>query len=464
MKVRAVILAGGGGSRLWPLSRSNSPKQFLGIFGHESLFQRTLKRTLQLFSAPDIFIITSFEYRFRTFNQIDFVKGLSRKQKFFLKKNILFEPAPRSTLGAVLFVLKNLEVKCQGKEVFVVFPSDHIISPLVSFRLSVKKGIKLAKEKKIVALGVRPSGAISDYGYILPQPQSSPGGIFAIKTFVEKPSVAKARALIKEGALWNCGIFCFRKDVFENELEKVNPLFFKIYQKDKSVFNREFSSLPVQSLDYGLMEKTSLGWGVRLEGEWSDLGTWESFFSFFPRHQRGKYKTQSLSFLNAHNCEVWADKLVVAAGVKDLLVVDSTDALLLLKKGKSSYVKEIVRYLGEKKYPEVNNNIKVWRPWGYYMLLQRGEGYKVKEIFLYPHKCLSLQRHKYRSEHWNIVEGTAKIILGRKTIILRKNRSIFVKRGQKHKLCNPSSCWLRIIEVQIGNYLEEDDIERFDSY
>ncbi|MBN2119858.1 MAG: mannose-1-phosphate guanylyltransferase/mannose-6-phosphate isomerase [Candidatus Omnitrophica bacterium] len=456
MKKIALILAGGKGTRLWPLSRENYPKQFVEFKEGKSLFQLTLRRMLSCFKSGDIYIVSSEKYKFTIFNQIDFLKSVPKRSRRALKQNLIFEPAPKNTAPSILFSIKYLEQQrgVNYNPIFYVFPSDHIIEPVVKFRKYLKKAERLAKAGRVVVFGVPCKYPKEGYGYILAGKDNS------VAKFVEKPSLKKAKSLLARGAFWNSGIFCFSKNVFLKELSKFKPQIYKFYKFDLDSLRESFTRVPKDSIDYAIMQKTKTASYIKFDLTWSDLGSWDSFLSLYPDLKIGKVES-----LDSKDCFVYSkSRLVSLVGLRDLVIVDSPDSLLVVKKGLSDRVKELVEILNKKKEPAIKDSLTVYRPWGYYTILHEEKGYKVKEIGVYPKKYISLQRHRFRSEHWNVVEGKAQIILGKKKTGVNKNESVFVPKGKLHKVYNPANNTLKIIEVQIGKYLGEDDIRRFDSY
>jgi len=459
--MKAIILAGGKGTRLWPLSRENYPKQFVEFINGESLFQLTLKRTLSYFDKKDIIIVTSLSYKFHTVNQIESTKGISVRVKKILEKNIILEPYPKSTLPAVMLAIKSLPEKCRD-EVFFVFPSDHIIEPPGKFKQSLNKAGRIAESGYIVVFGVRPARPNVGYGHILAGEKVLGG--FKVKKFVEKPSLSRIKSMMNKHVYWNAGIFAFKGSLFLEELRSYAPRIFHYSRLSYKSLMKSFSSVPSDSIDYAIMQKTKRACLVEFKARWSDLGSWESVWEYFSRGENN-LSIGKAEFFNSEGCFSFSkDKLISLLGMRDMLIVESSDSILVMKKGHSNKVKELTQYLKKKNISHIEDSLTVYRPWGYYTILNENNGYKVKEIGIYPKKFVSLQKHKYRSEHWNIVKGKAEITLGNKRFVVSKNESIFVPKGIKHKVYNPTNKMAVIIEVQIGSYLGEDDIRRYTAY
>ena len=460
MKKYAMILVGGSGTRLWPMSRKNYPKQFVEFKDGKSLFQMTILRLLAIFKASEIVLVSGADYKFTICNQIDMIDGLLAADKSKLKKNLVLEPCARNTLPAIMLGTKFLEQNrsLKDEDVLYVFPSDHIIEPISKFKASLNQGAKAASKDNIVVFGIKPDTPKEGFGYILPMSEDK------VKAFVEKPVKKKAEALIKQGALWNAGIFCLKKIVFVEELEKYQPKLFAFYSQSYEKMLAGFDACVKDSIDYGIMQKTDRVSVVEFLPRWSDLGSWDSLMDFY---SDGK-KNFSLGRTELHDCKdcltYSKDRLISMVGVEDLILVDSPDSVLVMKKGQSDRVKELVVALESKNASEVQDSMTVYRPWGYYTILEERPGYKVKEIGVYVGRSISLQKHKCRSEHWNIVEGKAIALIGADKLERGKNQSVYVPKNTKHKLINNGKNTLKIIEVQIGDYLEEDDIVRFDSY
>ena len=460
----AIILAGGKGTRLWPLSRGNYPKQFVPFIAGQSLFQLTVKRLTGYFKSRNILIVTSDSYKFHIINQIAALRSIKQRDKIILEKNILLEPCPKSTAPAVMLAIKSL-LGNHDDDTFFVFPSDHIIKPRDKFFQALRRGANLVQRGQIAIFGIKPSKPCAGYGYIVAGNKMKYGR--KVIRFVEKPSLSRLKELMEKKVYWNAGIFAFKPKVFFKELSAFAPDIFKFSFKKYPDFLKDFSAVPSDSIDYAIMQKTQRAVLVEFKGQWSDLGSWDNVREYFSKGKGGKgnFSIGRAEFLDSRGCFSFSkDKLISFLGLKDVLVIEESDSILIMKKGDSDKVKELTKKLRGKQLSQVEDSLTVYRPWGYYTILKEKKNYKVKEIGIYPKKSISLQRHKRRSEHWNVVDGRASITLGKNKITIKKNESIFVPKGRKHKVYNPTGKILKIIEVQIGNYLGEDDIMRFDSY
>jgi mannose-1-phosphate guanylyltransferase/mannose-6-phosphate isomerase len=425
----------------------------------------TLSRTLAVSDASQIVIVSGEPYRFIIKNQIDMMKDLTAVQKKVLKSALVLEPCPKNTLPAILLGMKFIEQNrsFDDDDLLYVFPSDHIIEPVSKFVSSLKKGAAAAQDDRLVVFGIVPDRPHEGYGYIVPATKAK-GDAVSVERFTEKPDRAKAQALLKQGAMWNAGIFCFKKSAFLAELAAHQSVLADFYCESFEGMLADFPACVKDSIDYAIMQKTDRASVVAFEPAWSDLGSWDSLLEFFSDGTKNFSYGRS-ALIESKDCLTYSkDRVVAGVGLQDLIIVDSPDAILVIKKGESDKVKQLVEKLEKEKAPEVEHSPTVYRPWGYYTILEERKGYKVKEIGVYPGRAMSLQKHSHRSEHWNIVEGKAQITIGEDVIVRSKNESVYVPKGTKHKIANPYKETVRMIEVQIGDYLGEDDIVRFEQY
>ncbi|NGX39156.1 MAG: Alginate biosynthesis protein AlgA [Chlamydiae bacterium] len=450
--MKILILAGGFGTRLWPLSRATFPKQFLRFGSKESLLQKTVIRFLLRNQPSDLVIITQKEMS-------DLVKAEVSQIDPLLKERVLIEPAPRSTTPAILLALHWLEERNEHCDTFLVTPSDHLISPEETFLNQVDRAEEIAQKGELLTFGVYPSHPHTGYGYI--KHSRVEEGVADAVQFIEKPSLAKAQSMLASGSvLWNAGIFLFHRECFLNEIKEHQPEMFAAYSGD---LLREFATLPNLSVDYALLEHVESLKVVPLTVSWSDVGSWDNLHEILPQDEQGNVTIGNVALMGTENCLIYGDKrLIATVDVEDLHIVDSEDALLIAKKGSSQKLRELVKILQQKKEPAVDIHPTVFRPWGSYTVLEEGEGYKIKKIAVIPRQQLSLQYHQHRSEHWVVIEGEGVITLGEEEVLLRKNESIFVPKELPHRIANQTDHPLAIIEVQVGEYVGEDDIIRLD--
>ncbi|MDO7786847.1 mannose-1-phosphate guanylyltransferase/mannose-6-phosphate isomerase [Desulforamulus aquiferis] len=450
--MKVIILAGGNGTRLWPLSRTNYPKQFLKLKDmNKSIFQMTLDRSLKLTALNDIYIITNEKYKFLVMGQIEEL-GYEAS-----KNNILIEPLGKNTLPAIYYGVK--EIQREKDEVVVVFPSDHLIKDEASFTDTIFKGIGLTNNY-LVTFGVKPNKPHTGYGYIKPGQVIGEGS--KVDEFKEKPEYLSAQLYLEKGYLWNSGMFMFRTDVFAEEIKKYSPIIYNLFNNND--LKDFFEAVPSISIDFGIMEKSQRIAVIPMDVKWSDLGSFDSFYEEFPKDKNGNINFGKDNLVESKNNLIYTDndKVVALIGVNDLIVIDEKDALLICKKDNAQKVKKVVEKLKSSGDPRLDNHLTTYRPWGSYTILEEGLFYKIKRITVLPDKKLSYQLHHHRSEHWIVVKGTAKVTVEGEEFFVRSGESTYVKTGFKHRLENPGKVNLEVIEVQLGEYLEENDIVRID--
>ena len=463
-----VILSGGLGSRLWPLSRSSYPKQYINLDENNnySLIQNTYLRLKGIKNLSNPIIISTEEQRFIVAEQM---REINVKPK-----TILLEPIGRNTAPAIaLASLKALEHN--NDPFLIILSSDHKIDNLEGFHKVIEDGVIKANEGRIVTFGIIPNSPETGYGYIESYEEISANKPSSrIKKFVEKPNIELAKNFIQnKNYLWNSGIFLCRASVILGELEKLEPEIVKICKEslkkgvlDLDFFrvNKEiFKKCPNIPIDIAVMEKTNLGTVLNLNVGWDDIGNWKSVWKNSKQDEFGNSSKGKIILKDSKNCYLRSEeRLVVGIDLKDLIVVETNDAVLISQKDSTQKVKQIVSELNHRNFAEGKENKKNFRPWGNFTNIEKGVLWQVKKLEINPKSSISLQMHHHRSEHWIIVSGIAKVEIDDKIFLLKKNESIFVPLGSKHRLSNPDESPLVLIEVQIGTYLGEDDIVRFE--
>ena len=476
MKLCPVILAGGGGTRLWPLSREYYPKQFLKLFGDNTLLQNTLLRLDGVGSSNDVLdpmIICNEAHRF-----------LVAEQSVQISKNvssIVLEPKGRNTAPA-LTVAALHQIERSGDSIVIMMPADHIISDLDSFHQAIIAGMEMAQKDYLVTFGVKPASPETGYGYIHTANKIESfnnQAIHAISGFTEKPDHPTAEKYLSLGDyLWNSGIFMMKASVW---LEKIDLFQKAIYAASKESLNKgntdglffrldedSFLKCPDDSIDYAVMEKLAQNNDekiavVPIDVGWSDVGAWSSVWEINDKDSNNNYIEGDAIVEDSSNCFIRSERgLVVTIGCRDMVIVDSDDAIMIADKNKTQDVKKIVEKLKIDDRSESLLHRKVYRPWGSYDSVDNGENFQVKRLTINPGKKLSLQLHHKRAEHWVVVKGTATVTIGEKQFLLNENESTYIPVGMKHRLENASDKLLEIVEVQSGSYLGEDDIVRFE--
>jgi len=449
--IKSIILAGGSGTRLWPLSREHYPKQFLKL-GKTSLFQNTFKRCLEISDIRDVFVVTNGSQKF-------FVSGQIKELGYDIpRENLLIEPKGNNTLPAICFGMQEIE-KRYGKSTVGVFSSDHILDRSAMETIA---GAEALVCDNLVTFGIVPRSPHTGYGYIKPAQALGPG--YRVSEFIEKPALDNAKKYVKEGCLWNSGMFMFDTDIFFAELQAHEPSVFGAFQASDDI-DEVYNNVPAVSIDYGIMEKSNRVAVVRLDEKWSDLGNFDAMYDEFEKDGYGNvvYGCDNVLIGSAGNL-VYSkpNKLVSFIDVNEMVVVDTPDALLVCPRSSSQKVKDIVAALKNKDDERAYLHTTVYRPWGSYTILENSQRHKIKNITVMPDKRLSLQLHHHRSEHWVVVKGMACVHVDGKEFFLRPGESTFIRSGIKHRLSNPGKLQLEIIEVQLGDNVDEDDIIRFD--
>jgi mannose-1-phosphate guanylyltransferase / mannose-6-phosphate isomerase len=464
MDIFPVILSGGSGTRLWPLSREQYPKQLLPLVGEQSLLQETVLRVKGLPGMQDPLVVCNEEHRFLVAEQI--------RQLGSQHAGIMLEPTGRNTAPALTLAVHAV-LKRGEDALILVMPADHVISNATAFAAAIAAGAELAALGHLVTFGIVPDAPETGYGYI--QKGKAIGQTACqVAQFVEKPDAATAQGYVESGQyLWNSGIFMLRASAWLDELMRYRPdiaeACLTAYQQGARdgdfirVAKAAFTACPSDSIDYAVMEKTERAAVIPLDAGWSDLGAWSAIWQVSPQDSHGNVVQGDVLTHDTHNALLIAQhRLVAVVGVTDVVVVETPDAVLVMHKDKAQDVKEIVAKLKAAKRAEYKTHRKVYRPWGCYEGVDVGERFQVKRITVSPGASLSLQMHHHRAEHWIIVRGTARVTRGDDVFIISENQSTYIPLGTKHRLENPGSIPLEMIEVQSGGYLGEDDIVRFE--
>ena len=480
--MKAIILAGGSGTRLWPLSRASHPKQFLRLNGDKSLLQQTVERTKEAILLEDIIVLTNNDYKFHVKADLNF---LSETQ-------IVLEPLSKNTAPAIALGVRYCLEKlgCCKDEIIFVSPSDHIIKPVDKFRGYLRQAEEIAKEGYIVTFGIKPSRAETGYGYIkagdrikmglrarglglaspksqVPSPKSSlqpPAPFFNVEEFTEKPDPETAKRYLEEGRYyWNSGMFVFSIGTIIEEFERYQPEIKKMLDLSFNEIVSNFNGMPDISIDYAIAEKSESVVTLPLDIYWNDIGSWDSLYDVLDKDEDGNVKQGDIVSVDTMGSMIIGSKrLISTIGLEDIVIVETDDAIMIAKKGETQKVKDVVHKLKKDGRRECVDHVTTYRPWGNYTILEEGPRYKIKRIVVNSNQKLSLQMHYHRSEHWVVVRGTARIIIGDNEKFIHENESAYVPKSTPHRLENQGKVPLEIIEVQSGEYLEEDDIVRFD--
>lgn len=460
MKINPVILSGGSGTRLWPLSREHYPKQLLSLLGEQTLLQQTVSR---LDGMPDVaapLLVCNEEHRFLIAEQL--------RQIEKAPADIILEPVGRNTAPALTLAALALRKHAANDTLMLVMPADHVIQDVGKFHAAVKDGMALAQRGQLITFGIVPTAAETGYGYI------KKGDGYCVAAFVEKPDMETASRYVASGEyLWNSGMFMMLASVWLDELNRFHPAMlescraaFECGRRDADFYRidaQAFGSCLSNSIDYAVIEETDKAAVVPLDAGWSDIGAWSSLWDASPRNTDGNvlqgdvyaHATQNALLISQH-------RFLAAVGINDIIVVETPDAVLVASQKHAQDVKEVVHRLKKEKRSECQTHRRVYRPWGYYEGIDAGPRFQVKRLMVKSGASLSLQMHHHRAEHWIVVKGTAKVTKGEEVFMLTENQSTYIPLGTTHRLENPGNIPLEIIEVQSGSYLGEDDIVRFE--
>lgn len=470
LTVKPVILSGGSGTRLWPLSRQLYPKQLLPLVGDKTLLQDTIIRLENFPNISDtVTVICNDEHRFLVAEQL---------REINVKADaLLLEPVGRNTAPALtLAAIANREAGCD--DILLVMPADHVIQDTKTFQHILSEGSKLAAQDMLVTFGIVPTKAETGYGYIK-QGKTIDGESFVIDQFVEKPDVSTAQKYLDSGQyLWNSGMFMMKSSIWLQQIEQHAPVILaaceKAYREGKKeldfyrIDDAAFTACPADSIDYAVAEKmvadkNTKAAVVRLDAGWSDVGAWSELWHIGDKDESGNVTHGDVVTINSENSMFHSQhRLIAGVGLKDTVVIETADAILVAHRDQVQNVKQVVEWVKSEGRDEHLSHRCVYRPWGHYDSLDRGERYQVKRIFVNPGEILSLQMHHHRAEHWIVVSGTAKVTRGEETFYVTENQSTYIPIGTQHRLENTGSIPLEMIEVQSGSYLGEDDIVRFE--
>lgn len=461
--LQPIIIAGGTGSRLWPLSRELFPKQFHKLYGDLTMFQATIKRLEKLECMPPI-VICNENHRFIVAEQL--------RQIGHLNHNIILEPVGKNTAPAIALA-SFYATKNGDNPNLLVLPADHIILDKVAFQTAIINALSHLNNGKLLTFGIVPNTPETGYGYIQCGEKLGDNG-FLVNQFVEKPDLQTAQNYLASGDyLWNSGMFAFQAQTYLIELQKHRPDIYEICEKSIQntnddldfvrIDNQVFASCPEDSIDYAVMEKTDKAVVVPMNAGWNDVGAWSSLWEVSEKDEFGNAKVGDVLSVNSQNNYVFAENTLVATvGIQDCIIVQTKDAVLVANKNNAQDVKTLVKNLQEQKRKEIELHREVYRPWGKYDSIDNGTRYQVKRITVKPNEKLSVQMHYHRAEHWIVVSGTAKVGIDDKEVLLTENQSVYLPLGAVHYLENPGKIPLELIEVQVGSYLGEDDIVRFE--
>ncbi len=457
-----VVMCGGAGTRLWPVSRESMPKQFVPLIDERSTFQQVLGRIadIELFDRP--IIITNSDFRFIVAEQL---------RECDIEADIVLEPMRRDSAMAVA-VAAALAHERDPEASVLVLAADHVVRDVEAFKSACREAATAAAEGLIVTFGINPTFPATHYGYIRAGARVNGGAALAVEAFVEKPDAETASGYVAESYLWNSGNFAFRAGIMLDEIARYEPEIAAAATQAVEGMARDldflrlppepFAQAPKKSNDYAVMERTDRAAVVPVDLGWSDVGSWSAVWDVMSHDAEGNASTGSVVFYDSRNSLVRSEDAILTAvvGLEDIIVVATPDAVLVTSRDKAEQVKGLVEQLKAQNRPQADQHLRIYRPWGYYQGIDLGSRYQVKRIVVKPNAKLSLQKHFHRAEHWVVVRGTAEIAVGTEVRTVHENESAYIPIGSVHRLANPGKIPLELIEVQVGSYLGEDDIVR----
>ncbi|CAE6881463.1 Mannose-6-phosphate isomerase / Mannose-1-phosphate guanylyl transferase [Pseudomonas marincola] len=467
-----VVLSGGAGTRLWPVSRAGQPKPFMTLPDGESLLQKTYRRAAGLAGSGEIVTVTHRDYYFQSRDHWHAAVGTGQPAHFIL------EPCSRNTAPAIAAAALAIASRHGDQSIVLIMPADHLIADAAAFEQAVTQACNLAEQGYLVTFGLEPQSAETGFGYIQAAAGLAGQGWAMVRRFVEKPDRDTAQAFVSSGEyLWNCGIFCATASTLLSELQVHAPELLAEVKRcvdlsptlaapalvQQELNGAHFSQCADISIDYALLEHSTKVAVVRASFDWSDIGSWPAVAALMPPDSANNRVLGDVLLVDSQRNLVHGDsRLIATLGVEDLLIVDTADAVLVAHANRAQDVRVLVDQLKATAHEAHLIHRTVQRPWGNYTVLEQDQGFKIKRVVVRPGAALSLQSHRLRSEHWVVVQGQARVISGDTECVLERNQSTYIAAGQRHRLANPGESDLVLIEVQSGDYLEEDDIVRYD--